>query len=419
MSLAEWSRQNLSTRLDEADRGDRGWWILTRVHVSSYWLKGITQYLERLSEGASFTLNKLDYRRLGTIVQSESNDPGKLLRRHHLLVMDKPLQLLKRQGRSWTDELILTDRGRELACAFDICPVLEDALKEIRFAKAPWCPPDRMKEYSSFDVPVYRVTKQVLRSTNGYIDRDEFDFFLSRIRTVNEVNWAIDSISKYRKLDSKSKKTLHHEVRDRTPSQKSYQNWRDMGLHTFSLFSLGSSMVRSGTQLYLTKKWVRQKSRKESKSRKQNRSPVELRIPELPESEDLLVPPAAPAINDGSFAESFVAKVLRSQGWKVAFYTHRRGYGFDLWACKDEKPMLIEVKSSKEELGTVKLTRLEYLAAKKHRNSYVLAIVEHVGTSSPQMSIVQNPANVKNITKQSRTEYTIARSNWLKHARDS
>ena len=43
-----------------------------------------------------------DYRRLARIIGTEVADPGMLLRRHHLLFMDNPLQLLQRvNGRRW------------------------------------------------------------------------------------------------------------------------------------------------------------------------------------------------------------------------------------------------------------------------------------------------------------------------------
>ena len=239
MSLAS-VRRTVVRRLDEDDRGDRAWWVLTRVHVSAHWLKGIAEYLEHLAGESSFTLSALDYRRLGTIIESQTADPGVQLRRHHLLVMDKPLQLLERlNGNRW-DTLALTDRGRELAYADDIGRVLEGALADIRFARSPWSPPARVREYSSFDVPVYSAAMRVLRRTGGHIDRDEFDFFLSRVRDLDEVDWAVDAIAAYRDLNASDQELLHDEVRDRIPGDKAYQNWRDMGLHTFSLFISGN-----------------------------------------------------------------------------------------------------------------------------------------------------------------------------------
>ena len=419
MSLAS-VRRTLVRRLDEDDRGDRAWWVLTRVHVSAHWLKGIAEYLEHLAGESSFTLSALDYRRLGTIIESQTADPGVQLRRHHLLVMDKPLQLLERlNGNRW-DTLALTDRGRELAYADDIGRVLEGALADIRFARSPWSPPARVREYSSFDVPVYSAAMRVLRRTGGHIDRDEFDFFLSRVRDLDEVDWAVDAIAAYRDLNASDQEQLHDEVRDRIPGDKAYQNWRDMGLHTFSLFSLGTSMVRSGHRLLLTERWVRTvtRGRRPRAGRAQviRRPQATLRIPEPPEADDLLAPPSAPASNDGSDAESFVAKVLRSQGWQVAFYTNRRGYGFDLWARKNDRPMLVEVKSSVGQHGAVSLTRSEYLAAKTYGASFVLAIVEDMATDSPRLTMVQDPVNATEVAEQSTVAYRIARQDWLRAA---
>lgn len=413
-------RDTLVGRLDEDDRGDRAWWVLTRVHVSPHWLKGIAEYLEHLAGASVFTLSPLDYRRLGTIIESHTADPGVQLRRHHLLVMDKPLQLLERvNGNRW-DELKLTERGRELAYADDISRVLEGALADILFARPPWSPPSRVKEYSSFDVSVYSAAMRILSRTGGHIDRNEFDFFVSRVRSLDEVDWAVGAITAYRDLDASDQERLHDEVKDRIPGDKAYSNWRDMGLHTFSLFSLGTSMVRSGQQLLLTDRWVRAETRhrtlRTGRAQVVRRPPATLRMPEPPEADDLLAPPSAPASNDGSDAESFVAKVLRSQGWQVAFYTNRRGYGFDLWARKDDRPMLVEVKSSVGRHGAVTLTRSEYLAAKEHGASFVLAIVEDMATDSPRLTMVQDPVNAANVSEQSTVAYRIKREDWLRAA---
>lgn len=416
MTLAS-VRRTLVGRLDEDLRSDRGWWVLTRVHVSAHWLKAIAEYLENRAGDSVFSLDALDYRRLGTIIESHTSDPGQQLRRHHLLVMDMPLQLLARtRGNHW-NSLVLTNRGRELAHADDIGSVLEEALVDIRFARSPWSPPDRIVKYPSFDVPVYSVTKQVLRRTDGYIDRNEFDFFLSRIRTRDEIDWAVDAINFYRELEPADRELLHDEVRNRLPNAKAYSNWRDMGLHTFSLFSLGTSMVRSDQRLLLTERWVRTQTqtreRRGSRTRASRQTQPSLRIPNPPEVDDLLVPPAAPASNDGSDAESFVAKILRSQGWQVAFYTNRRGYGFDLWARKDGRAMLVEVKSSIGQHGAVILTRSEYEAASTYAANFVLAIVEDMGSGSPRLTMLQNPVNTTKVTEQSSIGYRIPRREWV------
>lgn len=255
MSLED-VRRRLMERLEEGDRGDRGWFVITRVHVSASWLKGITEYLESRGGGGVIELTGQDYDRLATIIETDSDDPGVQLRRHHLLVMDKPLQLLKRvNGRRW-DRIILTDLGRELADTDDPSEVLERSLSAIRFAVEPWSPTDRVEQYRAFNLRVYEVTKDVLRHCEGYIDRNEFDFFVSRIRRSEEAERAAAAIAEYRMLAPAEQEVLHAEVRDRIPGNKAYSNWRDVGLHTFSLFSLGTDMVREGTRLLLTAKWV-------------------------------------------------------------------------------------------------------------------------------------------------------------------
>lgn len=405
-------RNSLTRRLDEADRGDRGWFIVTRVHVSLSWIKRIAEYLESRAGNEPFELTENDYASLGTIINSINADPGIQLRRHHLLVMDKPLQLIQRTDRDWWRRIVLTAQGLELANASDPAQVLECSLMAMHFAIAPWSPPNRVRQYAEFDVPVYRAMIQILDECNGYIDRNEFDFFVSRIRHEGEITWAVEAIRAYRYLDSEDRISLHQEVCLRIPSAKSYQNWRDVALHTFSLFSLGTSMVREGQRLFLTGKWVGEHTVQDP----DDTTDPKLRIPDPPEAELLLVPPAAPAGNDGADAESFVAKVLRTKGWEVAFYTNRRGYGFDLWARKGNRAMLVEVKSSLQTLGSVTLTSTEYSAACKHCKNYVIALVEHMDSDSPRLRMIQNPAHNTEITESKSTSYVITRSEWLRAA---
>ena len=56
--------QRLVVRLDQGDRGDRGWFVITRVHVALSWLKGIAEYLEYRGNGKVIRPTGQDYDRL-------------------------------------------------------------------------------------------------------------------------------------------------------------------------------------------------------------------------------------------------------------------------------------------------------------------------------------------------------------------
>ena len=411
-------RRRLADRLEEGGLGDRGWFVITRVHVAVSWLKGIAEYLENRGGGRVIEPTSHDYERLATIINTDNDDPGVQLRRHHLLVMDKPLQLLQRVDGSRWNRIILTDLGRKLAVTDDPFEVLERSLSAIRFAVEPWTPPGRVAQYEAFDLQVYEVMKQVLQCCDGYIDRDEFDFFVSRIRHSGEVDRVTDAIMDYRALVPEEQEELHTEVSDRIPTARAYSNWRDVGLHTFSLFSLGTRMVREGTRLLLTDDWVgAHMPPAAAAGAPAEPAPAEvpeLRMPEPPEVENLLTPPTAPASNDGVDAESFVAKVLRSQGWEVAFYTNRRGYGFDLWARRENRAMVVEVKSSLNVLGAVSLTPTEHQAAHEHGGNYVLALVEHIDSDSPRLRMIQNPVATLEIEERMSASYVISHAEWLR-----
>lgn len=74
--------------------------------------------------------------------------------------------------------------------------------------------------------------------------------------------------------------------------------------------------------------------------------------------------------------------------------------------------MVIEVKSSLGVLGTVSLTPPEYRAARQHGDNYVLALVEHMDSASPELSMIQNPVSNLEIAERLTTNYTIARHQW-------
>jgi len=86
----------VASRLDEADRGDRGWWLITRVHLAASWIRAIAQYLHTKRGQNRITLVREDYRAMASIVGISNQNPGQELRRHHLLAMYRPLRLIER-----------------------------------------------------------------------------------------------------------------------------------------------------------------------------------------------------------------------------------------------------------------------------------------------------------------------------------
>ena len=139
----------------------------------------------------------------------------------------------------------------------------------------------------------------------------------------------------------------------------------------------------------------------------------------LEPSPDLLAPPASPEANTGTEAESLIAKLLKADGFQVAFYTNRRGFGFDIWAKKADMAIVVEVKSSVADMSTITLTRLEHEAAKQYGNSFVLALVDQLGTGTPRVRWIQNPFSKLSISCFKVVQYTVNKSDWEKHATQS
>ena len=434
-------------RLEQDERGDRGWFIITRVHVEAFRIKGIAEYIFHKAEDRPVRLNELDYSKLSQVAGVASDDPGVQLRRHHLLVMYKPLLLIERTDPSSWDEIKLTSNGVALATSSFYSEVLENSLEAITFAKRPAIPNDRIKAYAQFDIKVMSATRQVLQRCEGYVTRDEFDYFLSRVRTPDEVNWAIDGILDFRdtqrQLTATQNKQLLAELSDlvrRGLSAKQYQNWRDVALHTFSLFGLGTSMVRRNQVLWLTD-FTLQASLEDSPQEHaevsatdnadepapvptigtdieagQKRKKKVLKLPSPPENDDLLQPPVPPDTNSGAEAEDLIAKLLRADGWKVVFYSDKRGYGFDIWATKGRLAMVIEVKSSLSRLDDISLTQTELDAARAHAENFVIAIVENCRSGTPTVWFISDPASKLEITESNLIAHRINRSSWTSAA---
>jgi Holliday junction resolvase-like predicted endonuclease len=411
MAFADLHR-SVVARLEEGDRGDRGWWLTTRVHLNGARLREVARYLNDVAEDKLVRLETEHYAALARLAGVTSTDPGITLRRHLLLAMETPLRLLQRaDGHSWR-EVSLTPLGIELATTNDANAVLERALNEIVFCRQPYYTESREEEYGEFDIHPYRATAQVLRRCDGWIDRDEYDLFLSRIRREREIAAAIRGIREFRVTSQDQRNELLREVRIRVPGAKRYQNWRDMGLHTFSLFIL---VIRTGQVLRLTRSLTEVMRRPGVPPRRMQRAArrarqVALRMPTPPPNAGLMMPPAAREPNAGSDGELLVAKLLDATGWTVVFYTNRRGFGFDLWARKEESVIVVEVKSAFGRLGSITFTRLEHDAALRYAENFYLAVVENVN-DNPTVRFIQDPARLHAQERQTR-EFVLPRDIW-------
>ncbi len=414
-------KRRVSRRLEEGAGGDHGWWIITRVHLSAARLRSLAVYLADAGFESPRDLTEVDYSALARAAEVTSEDPGVLLRRHFLLAMDTPLRLMEREdGRRWR-RIQLTARGLALANEQDTAAVFEHVLGDIRFCREPWYKPTRVDKYSDFDIHPYEASLRVMSNSDGWIDRDEYELFVSRLRNEDEIPWAVDCVGEFRLLEERHRKLLLEDVRDKFPTDKTYQNWRDMSIHTFSLFSLGTSALRVDRELRLLDRALLQPA-----APKPTRAPVAEHALGTPSSErlpmplrpplatpsELVTPPVAPIANSGTDAELLVGKMLEADGWRVVYYSHRRGFGFDIWAQRAEQAVLVEVKSAVKSASTVTLTRLEYEAAQQYSANYVLAIVERLGTSSPVIHYISDPAAVLTITESISPEYRVARTSW-------
>ena len=116
-------------RLSESSRPDRGWFLITRLHLDIEKLSKIATYFDMAGIGERRSIRNADYRSIARAIKvsMSSDDPGSNLRRHWLLAMTTPLRLLEKDG-SW-ESVRLTDYGSALAKEADKHAVLELVLK--------------------------------------------------------------------------------------------------------------------------------------------------------------------------------------------------------------------------------------------------------------------------------------------------
>ncbi|NML06526.1 DUF3883 domain-containing protein [Sphingomonas sp. G-3-2-10] len=444
--------QAIITRLDQSDRGDRGWWLITRVHLTAAKILEVTRYLSDVAGNQEITLTDQHFSEIGDIVGID-NQPAMNIKRHYFLAMDQPLGLIERLSPPSWQTIRLTAAGRALARADDPVDVFERILLAIRFCREPWFSEGRCEQYSEFDVTPYPAVLDVMSKTSSYIDMDEFDLFVSRIRNDGEIEQAAEMIMSFRNLSLARRTQLLAHVSQRIPAEgtgknknKAYLNWRDVARHTFSLFSLGASAERDGNALWLTKEFVSSNDsapavpadsgknavapagaapkaqvtevvakRVPTTAPRAPRQRSKLLIPANVAPPELLLPPAASPSNGGLEAELLVAKMFKSAGWAVVFYSRKRGYGFDLWVRKGEQAFVVEVKSFTGVGTSVVLTEMENAAAHHHGDNYLLVVVEKI-LDSPELFAIQNPASCLQAIETNTAQYSIARSSWLPQA---
>jgi hypothetical protein len=411
--------ERVDRRLAEGINGAAGWFAITRCHLDAATLQDCLKYLVDIGGDESFvTLSTENYRALGYIVGNRSSDPRIGLNRHQLLALYKPLQLVERDNPERVSPLQVTRRGHAVASAGRPEVQLEEQLRRIIFCRAPYYTNDRVAEYRAFNVHMYPTTLSIVRRVGGWIDRDEFDLFVSRVRTDSEVSWAINGIRQFRGLSVGDRSTVLQRVPLRGPlPPKVYQNWRDMGLHTFSLFALGTSVVRIGDRLLLSHVVARTESLPAPQSpaavaRAETSATPMLRIPEPPTVGPVGLAPPPPVINAGRGSEVFVGKLMAATGWRIVYYGHRRGYGFDIWARKGNSVLYVEVKSTIAAASTISFTPIEMQAAREYGGNFLLVIVEHADTMRQICWSILNPAARLNIRERRTENHVVPARQW-------
>ena len=117
-----------------------------------------------------------------------------------------------------------------------------------------------------------------------------------------------------------------------------------------------------------------------------------------------------PIQNDGWLAEQKVRENLEARGYSVIDVS-RAGVGYDLRACKGERELFVEVKSSTSSLS-ITLTQNEWITATKNRDKYWIAYYENFDPDTDVSPMwIRDPAKITPTERQV-TEYSLPRGQW-------
>ena len=388
-----------------------GWWLVTREHQDVPRIVTFSQFVYAFAGDGWVSFETKDYNALQRALGKAVPLGGAkvVLNRHLMLNLWKPWNIVQRRVDHRINPFKLTDYGLEIANG-DPRVILENILSKMRFADPKWCRPDVVLKYNGISVCPHSVLKRILRKCNNRLYHDEYRIFVARMKDGNSATVAntVRRINSYRGWSISQRQELKDMEKRIFGSQpKVYQNWVDMDLHTFSLMSTGLTFRRLRTTLVLagtsaaatiSKKSIKTVSRVKKPSKEpitpEKPKKLELRSPKPNELLDHAEPPPITA-NTGAEAEVYVSDIFSQSEFETRVVSRVKGYGFDVFARnrRTSVAFYIEVKSSTEKLGAVQLTDIEFMAAKKYRNRYILACVENFDPTEIEGDVwlVQDP----------------------------
>ncbi len=119
--------------------------------------------------------------------------------------------------------------------------------------------------------------------------------------------------------------------------------------------------------------------------------------------------PLDSTLNTGVGAELLIAEDLQQSGWRVRYRGNQPLLGYDLEASRDEQQIFVEVKSSIA-FANLELQESEWMAAQRHRDLFVLAVVDFFGSDCPRVWYVRNPAANANPDERTTVTYRFSRT---------
>jgi hypothetical protein len=116
-------------------------------------------------------------------------------------------------------------------------------------------------------------------------------------------------------------------------------------------------------------------------------------------------------LNSGVQAEIIVGRLFEDAGWTVYHTAAQQGLGYDLRAEGGGRVLHVEVKSS---VGFVRpvLTASEWRAASELGDSFILAVVDFVGTGRQKVHFVHHPAGHMSAVEKQVLVYALPRELW-------
>src|SRR3989338_2425356 len=239
------------------EKNYRGWHLVQAEKIAH---GGITKALlgiQKLagSKGIFLAIDK-NLKTLNREMQRKRSQGSALSIRKQVLVNLDTFGFIQRSGKGQTQEIRLTEKAHEYLDYENKEFFMDDFLSKF----------EMKKERLIYSIIPYPVLLRILsdKRIHGLLFK-EFQYFVSQIKSDNDIHQAVDLILRYRKLSNAQKETLDNfilneckeltsrAINGQLPKEfrRDYGNWSNNAKHSLEFFNLGSQIKFYKNEVHL------------------------------------------------------------------------------------------------------------------------------------------------------------------------